>query len=215
MKRFFCGCVVLLWASSALGQAVPLEVQGGQQLTIRAKAEQQQWLVIGGKVLVAAVADGKLVVQEFAWPPGPGPGPTPPDPGPEPKPEPQPDPQPTKHWQVAFFLESNNLDNLTAAQQALLASLLVRKDLEAKGHRLVGVFDPDSAGTVTDPGLKAWFQAAASKAPCVAIAPMEGGTIRVYSLPADKDALLKLLENPPAQAEGAAGAKCVGGRCMR
>lgn len=219
MKRIISALVVwLLLASWAASQTLQFEIQGGPQLTIRAKAEQQQWLMLGGKILVAAVADGKLVVQEFAWPPGPQPGPDPgpgPSPKPDPEPEPKPDPKPAK-WQVAFFVESDGLDNLAAVQQAMLASLLVRRDLEAKGHRLVGVLDPDASDTATDPALQAWFQAAKGKAPCVAIAPMEGGAIRVYPLPSDREALWKLLENPPAEPPPPPKQPaCSGGRCFR
>ena len=218
MKRpFLALAVYVLTVGLAAGQTLEFEAQGGPVLTIRAKAEQQQWLVLGGKTIVAAVVDGRLVIQEFAWPPEPGPGP---NPGPNPGPDPGPTPKPT-HWQAAFFVESDNLDNLTPAQQALLASLLVRKDLEAKGHRLVGVFDPDTAGTVTDQNLKAWFAAAQGKAPCLAIAPMEGGTIQIFPLPESKDALWKILEgktapppptppSPPKQPP-----VCTGPRCPR
>ena len=212
MKRYFLALAVYLAvAPLAAGQTLQFEAQGGPVLTIRAKAEQQQWIVLGGKTLVAAVVEGKLVIQEFAWPPTPGPKPEPEPP----QPKPEPDPQPVKHWQVAFFLESNNLDNLPPAQQTLLASLLVRKDLEAKGHRLVGVFDPDTAGTVTDQNLKAWFEAAKGKAPCLALAPMEGGTIKVFPLPESKDALWKILEgktlpppSPPKQPPVCTGPRC-------
>lgn len=206
MRRIISALVVwFLLASWAASQNLQFEAQGGPVLTIKAKAEQQQWLVLGGKTLVAAVVDGKLVVQEFTWPPNPGP-----NPGPEPGPEPKP-----TYWQVAFFVESDNLDNLTPAQQSLLASLLVRKDLEAKGHRLVGIFDPDAMETATDPALKPWFSAAQRKAPCMALAPMEGGTIQIFPLPESKDAFWKVLEgktapppSPPKQPPVCTGPRC-------
>lgn len=218
-----CALLALAQAQASLGQEVRLEVQGGPRLTVQAVAQQQQWLAHSGKIWAIVVVDGKLLIQEVqivlgqSPSPGPQPGPEPkPDPKPDPKPEPQP-PKPTK-WQIAFFVESNLLDNLAPDQKALLAALLVRRDLEAKGHRLVGVFDPDAAGTATDPALRPWVEAAKGKAPCVAIAPMDGGTIRVFPLPASIAELWKLLENPPAipspqNPPGQAG--CQEGRCIR
>lgn len=211
-------------------QPIPLEVQGGKQLIVQAKAQDQQWIAYGGRIWLAAIIDGKLVVQEAQitlepMPPGPQPGPEPkpdpkPEPGPEPtpdpQPEPKPEPQPVKHWQVAFFVESNDLDNLSADQKAMLASLQARKDLEAKGHRLLGVLDPDAAATATDPALRPWLEAAKGKAPCLAIAPLEGGTIRILPLPASAAELWKLLENPPAPKQPTSQPpSCFGGRCWR
>lgn len=161
------------------------EMTGGPQLTIRAKAEQQQWLVIQGKVLVAAVVEGQLVVQECTWFPGPQP---------EPQPEPKPEPKPMK-WQVAVVVETDRLDNLPASQQSLLASLLLREELTQQGHRLVGIFDPDASSTATD-NIKPWFLAAQGKElPVLLLSPMEGGPIRVYPLPKDKTTLWQLLES--------------------
>lgn len=189
MKRVLQAIAVcLLFASIAAGQTLQFEVQGGPQLTIRAKAEQQQWLVLGGKTLVAAVVDGKLVVQQWTTP-----GPVPPDPGPNP---PDPGPLPSK-WQVAFVLESDDLDNLTTDQQKLLASILIRDELAGRGHRLLGVLDPDSASTASD-AMKPWFESVKGKQlPVVAIAPLDGGTIYTFPLPKDVSALWAILEKPP------------------
>jgi hypothetical protein len=215
MKRFLMwvrsnrlGLVVflgLILERPAQAKELSFDLQGGQVLTVRAKAEQQQWIVLSAdRVLLAAIVNGKLVVQQFTWPAGPQPGPQP-DPKPDPQPDPKPDP--SARWQIAFGVESNNLDNLTPNQKTVLASLLIREDLSKRGHRFLGVFDPQSAETAVDPALKVWVNAMRGKAPCVAIAPLDGGAIRVYPLPESTDALLKLLANPPACDSS--------GRCVR
>ena len=174
-----------LSTSLSSAQDLVYEAAGGECLTIRAKAEQQQWRVVGDKIFVAAVRDGKLVVQEFPWP-APSPGPKPPDPQPLPS-----------SWQVAFLVESDSLDNLSPAQQSMLASVLIRDELTKQGHKLVGVLDPDSASTASD-SVKPWFDSAQGKQlPLVAIAPMDGGTIYTFPLPANSEALWVLLKSPP------------------
>lgn len=180
--------VLALPALSTTAADLKFSITGGEHLTIKAQAEQQQWLIIGDKILIAAVVDGKLVVQQWTTP-----GPVPPDPGPNP---PDPGPLPSK-WQVAFVLESDDLDNLTTDQQKLLASILIRDELAGRGHRLLGVLDPDSASTASD-AMKPWFESVKGKQlPVVAIAPLDGGTIYTFPLPKDVSALWAILEKPP------------------
>lgn len=115
-----------------------------------------------------------------------GGGPTPPNP-------PQP-PTPTPGAkQVAFIVESADLDNLPAGQRALLASLLLRQELASRGHKFLWSLDPDQAAGA--PAAYApWFQAAAGKTlPVVALAPIGGGSITVHPLPADPAGLWTLL----------------------
>ena len=86
--------IFLCFSAHAIGQSMQFELAGDGQLTVRAKAQQQQWILLGDQVLVAAVVDGKLQVQKFTWsaqPYRPQPGPTPPDPTP-PLPPPPPPP---------------------------------------------------------------------------------------------------------------------------
>ncbi len=195
------GAMLLLGpvCQTALAQPLALELQGGPQLVIQAKAEQQQWIVLPDKVLVAAVTGGKLVVQEFTWPPNPQPEPKPepgPQPDPQPKPDPQPEPKPAR-WQVAIVLETDKLDNLSDAQRQVVASILVREELDRRGHRLVGILDPDAASTASE-GMRPWFQAAhGAQLPALLLSPMEGGTIRVLPLPDSTDALWRLLDSFP------------------
>lgn len=115
-------------------------------------------------------------------------GPPEPDPEPDPEPEPDPDPEPDQKWQVMFFHESHELDNLPLAQRELLAGRVAREELESRGHSFLGAPDIST-------GDNAWFRAAKGHAlPCVAVAPLHGGDIQVHPLPADKAALWTLLE---------------------
>jgi len=225
MKRFLSALVVfLLLAGVGFGQSLQFELAGDGQLSIRAKAQDQRWILLGGRILVAAVVDGKLQVEEFTWtakPYPPQPGPNPPDPGPTPPepnpPNPPPPPPPDTKWQVAIFVESNDLDNLSPSQKTLLASLLIRKELSEKGHYLVGVFDPEAAQTITDEALKPWINAVkGKKLPLLLLAPKGGGEIKAYPLPDSSFEFWKLLENPPAQPpKPSLPARCLGGRCFR
>jgi hypothetical protein len=104
-----------------------LELQGGPQLTVKAVAEQQQWITHGDKIWVAAVRGGKLVVKEISLgsPPEPGPGP---EPGPRPEPQPGPGPK-TVIWieesgqrtpqQAAAIIDKNVRAAIDAARWTL------------------------------------------------------------------------------------------------
>jgi hypothetical protein len=128
---------------------------------------------------------------------GGGPEPVPPDPIP-------PEPNPTDKWQVMIFHESDNLDNMTLSQRELTSGLVLRKALEANGHRFLGALDynalakaskkcPD--GSCASPELQAWLKSIEGKSmPCLAIAPLNGGDIRVFPLPANSASLFALLE---------------------
>lgn len=114
----------------------------------------------------------------------------------DPDPIDPPEPEPGAKYQIVMFAESAQLDNLGLGQRAILASLTLREELKAKGHKLLGVFDPDlvgPGGSVPEASAQ-WFRAIQGQSlPCIAIAPLAGGDIRVYPLPADKVALWKLL----------------------
>ena len=131
---------------------------------------------------------------------GPDPGPNPPDPA----------PNPSAKWQVMFFHQSDQLDNLPVAQRDMLTSRSFREALEAKGHSFEGAFDVDavaksgrvcgSFGCVTvrptvAKDMAPWWEAVEhDPMPRVAIAPMSGGDVRDFPLPADAASLYKLLE---------------------
>ncbi|HUT88707.1 MAG TPA: hypothetical protein VMY37_04375 [Thermoguttaceae bacterium] len=116
--------------------------------------------------------------------------PTPPDP-------PVPPPVDRK-YQVAFFLKALDLENLPQGQQTILGSLTLREELKKRGHVLLGVYDKDCTGPGGLPEkLKPWWKSIEGDAlPRVALAPIDGGEIRDYPLPADPTALWKLLEAP-------------------
>lgn len=146
-----------------------------------------------GKFLLAVsyVAGGKIVYVEReveatgADPPLP--------PGPQPDPQPDPPPQPGAKLQIVFVVKSSELDNYPRAQQTLLASLTLRKQLEAQGHRFLALVDKDLADSVPA-ALAPYLRATEGKPlPRIAVAPASGGTIVEYPLPADEAALLKLV----------------------
>lgn len=121
-----------------------------------------------------------------------------PDPGPDPDPDPEPDPQPGRRWQIMFFQESGDLDDLPRGQVELLSSLSLREELAAAGHYVLGVSDKDACSTGTCPvKLRPfWSAVTGDPMPRVALAPIGGGSVKDYPLPADKAGLFKLLENP-------------------
>jgi hypothetical protein len=108
-----------------------------------------------------------------------------------------PKPPLNQKWQIAFFYERTLLDDFPAAQREILAGLDFRKELLAKGHKIVCFYDKDIRGpNATIPAnLKPWFDAIENDPlPRVAFAPIEGGPIKDFALPADKASLGKLLE---------------------
>lgn len=117
--------------------------------------------------------------------------------GTEPNPPDPPDPpNPDRKWQVMIVHESNDLDNLPRGQVELLSSLSLREELKAAGYVLLGVYDDDScASGQCSVALRPWFAAVAGETmPRVAIAPVGGGNVKDFPLPADKAGLLKLLQ---------------------
>jgi len=117
------------------------------------------------------------------------------DPGPDP--DPDPDPDPNGKYQIVIFAESGSLDNLPTGQREITASLILRQELSAAGHRLLGVFDPE----ITGPGglpewCKPWWAAVqGDPLPRIALASVAGGAVKDFALPADVAALWKLLGN--------------------
>lgn len=118
--------------------------------------------------------------------------PKPPDP---PNPPNPPGPEPGAK-QLMLFYQRDKLDNYPAGQQALLGSLKLQDSLKSKGHLLKGRFDPGVTGPdgVVPADLAPWFQAAkGQQLPCAIVAPMNGGQMVAYPLPADEAGLDKLL----------------------
>jgi hypothetical protein len=143
-----------------------------------------------GKYLLAVTfaADGKLVYTEQEIVVG----------GDDPNP-PLPPPPPGGKKQVALVIKSAELDNLPQSQQAIVASLKLRQSLEAKGHRFLGILEANQAASAP-PELAPFYKAADGDAlPRIAVAPLEGGTITDYPLPATEADLWKLVDGGSAQ----------------
>lgn len=94
--------------------------------------------------------------------------------------------------EVLIFRESADTPSLPAGQQEIVASLLIRDQLAARGHVLLGVFDPDDKPPAE---LADWWTAAGEAAPPLLLdRPAGGGPIRVAALPEDPAALFHHLE---------------------
>jgi len=100
------------------------QVEGGAQLSIRAVAEQQQWITHGEKIWVAAVANGQLVVKDISLSVSPQP-----DPGPQPQPEPGPEPQPAPVPKTVIWIEETG--QRTPQQAAAITDAKLRAALTA------------------------------------------------------------------------------------
>lgn len=125
MRAAILGIVLSLVPVCLRAGEIQFQASGGDQLTVKAKADQQKWLVLNERIVVAAVVDGRLIVEDFGWPPGPQPTPPNPEPGPQPQPEPQPVPGPK---QVLWIEESSER---TPSQAAAVVDKAVRDALAA------------------------------------------------------------------------------------
>jgi hypothetical protein len=131
---------------------------------------------------------------------------------PLPKPEPTPVAQ---KWQVCLFHETAKDVEVPLSQRSILTGLACRQELEAKGHRFVGSFDVSSfvstsavqkcvngvcrtslvmKDTTPAEAREFWEAAKTFAVPSMAIRPLAGGPIQVFSLPADPEALYAFLE---------------------
>lgn len=123
---------------------------------------------------------------------------------------PTPPPPPAdQKWMVVFFIESKDVVKLPAAQHTLVNSLLVRQRLNAAGHNFIGCFDKDrdpqmrkdcySDGScvtyrLSDQWTPWWDAVLGDQFPRIAIAPLKGGHVQDFPLPADEAAMHKLLK---------------------
>lgn len=121
-----------------------------------------------------------------------------------------PPPPPSEHYQVCFFFESNDIDNLPLAQRSMLTGLKFRKELEEKGHLFVASLDRNAVFETKKVCLpsgrcmyvqtvkteyRPWHAAAkGADLPCVCLASREGGVITVYPLPDDESGFYDLLK---------------------
>ncbi len=117
-------------------------------------------------------------------------------PGPDPPPPPPPPPPVDQKWQVVMIHRSEKLSTLPLGQRTLLTSLKVRQNLKAKGHDVLEVLDNNVLAGGSPAKLRPFVNAvvkSGTELPVIAIAPLAGGTVQVYPLPADEAALTKLL----------------------
>lgn len=174
------------------------------------------WAAESGKYTLAAIiADwdsrnliplGKEVIVT-------GEAPKPPDPPNPPNPPLPPKPQ---AWQIMLFHQSDQLVKLPPAQVEMISGLAFRRELEAAGHRFLGGYDVDAVAKTSvvcdrrgycrtlvtvPPDLAPWWQAVeGDPMPRLAIAPIDGGNILDFPLPATVSDFHKRLENPHATA---------------
>ena len=106
---------------------------------------------------------------------------------------------PGKKWQVAVVYEKEDAIKLPAAQRLIISGLKFRDKLKAAGHKLVpgGIIDQhivDADGSVPA-DLKPYLDAAKGKVmPRLCIAPISGGDVLDFPLPATEADVLELLE---------------------
>ena len=164
-------------ASGAFAGELNYAIQGGDQLAVTAKdVEQQTWKIFNGEkaplIIVAAVANGKLVVEEFKWPFDTQPSPTP-------EPEPQPGP-PTPHPNsVTSLIWIEESESRSADVAAALVDLNLRQQLSQKkmGFRVIDVDVVDENGE-TPGDLRPLIVAAKAKGlPTVFGLDSEGRTV--------------------------------------
>ena len=116
-------------------------------------------------------------------------GGTDPSPGPDPI-----EPQPGQKFQVVVFLAADKLDEMEPAQRNIATSLTFRRELAETGHKLKQVIDDDQIRAGVPAKWLPWVQAVmGDPLPRYAIAPIRGGKIRDFPLPANGDALIKEL----------------------
>ena len=106
---------------------------------------------------------------------------------------------PGKKWQVAVVYEKENAIKLPVAQRLIISSLEFRDKLKVAGHKLVpgGMVDQHivAADGSIPADLKPYLDAAKGKAlPRLCIAPIGGGDVLDFPLPATEVDVLELLE---------------------
>ncbi len=129
-------------------------------------------------------------------------GDVPPDPDPDPDPGPPdpPLPPPNQKWQIVIVYESNDLDNYSANQVAIIKGLAFRKRLAEAGHKLVpgGITDQHVLDRNRRPpaSLAPFLDACkGDKLPRICISPRDTrGVVQDFPLPADADAVLAFLK---------------------
>jgi colicin import membrane protein len=111
------------------------QAAGGSSLIVTVKdASQQVWRVEDdGRIIVAALVKGQLVLEDFQWRVSPGPEPKP-EPEPEPQPEPEPEPPVPDASKTVIWIEESA--SRTPSQAAAIIDKQIRQAIEKAGWRL-------------------------------------------------------------------------------
>jgi hypothetical protein len=117
--------------------------------------------------------------------------------GPDPGPDPPVPPNPGGPKELMLFYEADQLDNYPEPQRRLLTSLKLREELTSAGHLFYRVIEAGALeANVAGSGWEPWFAAVkGDPMPRAALRNRGGGPVTDVPLPADKAALLKLLES--------------------
>ena len=124
----------------------------------------------------------KRVVLGKGATPGPGPGPNPPPP-----------PPPGGPYQVVMVYDEQQLDNLPVAQRDLLTSMVAQGKIAQAGHVIQGVFAAQSIQNQSGKLAPFFKEVLGKQMPRLAVAPISGGAVREYPLPASLAELEALL----------------------
>jgi len=211
-KARACGlavCLCLLLSSVAHAQLTVLPTPGKAMALVTAP-EAGKWVVLkspdflpiqptlldGGKVIAFEGDQGVYGVLFF--PPGDGqplvqrvvlggaaPDPTPPEPDP---------PPPGGKKQVVLWVTEQQLDNLPQGQRDILNSLVFRQWLTSGGHVLLEVADPANFSGSSPGRWGPWLASVAGQSlPAISLAPVGGGPVKTYPLPASVEAAKTLI----------------------
>ena len=117
------------------------------------------------------------------------------------EPPPPPPPPLSDHYQIVLFVEAGEqLDKYTRDQRDIINSLTFRDELKDLGHRFLQVIDDDEINAGVPAKWKPWADAVKGHPlPAVALAPIDGGPVVVYPLPATTMDMLVLLEGKSGQ----------------
>jgi hypothetical protein len=162
----------------------PLEYSGfwlhlGPEITVKdVNGVEQTFQPYLGHGRVSETEDFKIKGDVGPDPPGPDP----PGPGPGPK-------------QIMFFVVADQLYKLPSAQRELVTSLKIREELVDLGHKFLFVVDDDQINRTDAPEeWQPWLDSVrGDPLPRVAFASKKGGAITDFPLPANKEALIDLL----------------------
>lgn len=158
--RVIVAALVAIVPAVAIGGELKYRFEGGDNLKVTAVADKQTWKVLPGEngpiVVVAALVQDMLILEQFEFGGQPNPEPQPgPGPGPQPGPQPQPVPGP----KTVLWIEESS--QRTPSQATAIIDATTRNTIRAAGWilRIVDVDVVDETGK-TPPDLAPYIQAA-------------------------------------------------------